>query len=254
MEDKLLMYPKNATIYQGLKDIKNFSRWYTDSIYYACVYTDKNTNNSIVRVFNTKDYLLLLNIEKAEPEDFSDTKDIDIKGEKVSLRDLFLASFGKGINKKPFIKNQKDLEELIKNPNNKFKDTQYGKFYHYTNLLAKGRNINYFKKIITVKSRPKIHLKNEFNRLSDSILDNLFLKNLVVKYPQIDGFYSPDLPTDWAIFKCKGIDHRVKSNINEDSDCLFFHHSELGIMKFSKLQKKRNLKYPQKFCPKLMYY
>jgi len=255
MEDKLLIYPKNATLYQGLKDKKNYSRWFTDSICYACRYIDKNNKNCTVRVFNTRDYLVLLNIEKAEAKDFSDEKEIDLKGSlNVSLRDLFLVIFGKGIKKTPRINTEEDLKELRNNTNNKFKDTQYGKFYQYTNILAKGRNINYFKKLITLESRPDIKLKNDINRLSDSFLDNLFLKNLVKNYPQLDGFYAPDLSSDWGIFKCKNIDHRVKSNLKPESECFFFQHSEIGIMKFDRIKKMKNLKSPQKFCPSLEFY
>jgi hypothetical protein len=212
--DKIILYPKDATIYQGLRSISSKDDWFTNNISYTCSYA--GGKDGVVRVCNTKDYLNLVNIEKLKSSDFSNKKDIKISNNSgkiyISMKELFQIIFGMGHKKTPQIKNLKDIETL-KNVDNKFKNTQYGKFYKLACLLGKeDKTIEWMKYIITgddkylpwIKdsfkpTRKYITKTNAFNRISDWNLDLIFFKNLKKTFPKEDGFYGVKLSSDWNI-------------------------------------------------------
>jgi hypothetical protein len=204
--EEILIYPKNATIYQGVSNSKLTSRWYTDHIGYASSYALKNIN-SVIKIYSTNKYLKLLNLETVKLTSLSNKKDIIIKSKdnkkqlKISLRDLYKIIFGKGCKKTPQIKTEKDIEELQKS-NSKFKDTQYYLIYQIFLILGnQNQFIENLRTIIHNKNRiTNIKKTKDFNRISRIKTDILFLNNLKKKFRNIDGYYTPDFKSDYHNF------------------------------------------------------
>ena len=172
--DEILIYPKDAIIYQGLRNNKYFSNWFTNDIGYASAYTfaKNKTNKPCIKIFKTNKYLRLLNVEKVKLSNLSNKKDIVISSDDksisitLSLRDIYKIMFGRGCNKLPQIKTEKDIEDLI-NLDDKFKDTQYFYIYIITKILGyEDTFIRRLRAIIKMRNRREILKKNEFNRIS----------------------------------------------------------------------------------------
>lgn len=51
MNKEILIYPKDATLYQGVYNSKTMSNWFTSHIGYASSYALKN-NKSVVKVYS----------------------------------------------------------------------------------------------------------------------------------------------------------------------------------------------------------
>ncbi len=207
--DDILIYPKNATIYQGLKDFKSFDNWYTDDIGYASIYTFSKEKYDIpcIRILKTNKYLRLLNIEKVKLNNLSNKKNIVISSEDnsisitISLRDLYKIIFGRGCNKLPQIKTENDIEDLI-NLDDKFKNTQYFCLYVICKILGIEKyTINQLNNVIKKNDRREIIKKNEFNRISRINIDQIFLDNLKINYPNIDGYYAPNIQNDFSTWE-----------------------------------------------------
>ena len=247
--NKILFYPKDATLYQGLQGINKNDNWFTDSIEYACKYAQGT--DSVLRIVNTKDYLKLLNLEKVTPQDFDKKEDIKItNGEKiiyVSMRELFQVLFGRGCKKNPQIKTYEDLKDL-ENNDKRFEETQYGKFYRLTNILGKGQNkIKFYKLILKIPNRFLVTKKSEINRLSDWNLDLLFFNNLKKKFKNIDGFYAPNLQSDWNVYDCNGKPISEKTNFKKDK-CKFYQPAEIALFNEKRILELKIIEKPDKIC------
>lgn len=210
MNKEILFYPKNATLYQGVDNEKYTSKWYTNHVGYASAYALKN-KNAVIKVYSTESYLKLLNIENIKLNRLSNKKDIIIKSKnnksvlEISLRDLFKIIFGKGCKKLPQVKNEEDINELQKE-NSKFKGTQYYLLYKLLNILnPTNQFLKHLKYVMNNKNRIKVITKtNDFNRISRIQTDKLFLTELKKKLPILDGYYAPDIKSDFNNFKDYG--------------------------------------------------
>ena len=207
--DEILIYPKDATIYQGLRNNKHFSNWFTNDIGYASAYTfaKNKTNKPCIKIFKTNKYLRLLNIEKVKLSNLSNKKNIVISSDDnlisitISLRDIYKIIYGRGCNKLPQIKTENDIEDLI-NLDEKFKNTQYFYIYIISKILGIEKfTIQQLKNVIKKNDRKQILKRNEFNRISRVDIDNIFLENLKINYPNIDGFYAPDIQNDFYLWE-----------------------------------------------------
>ena len=242
MDDKTnLLYPKNATLYQGLINKDGEDNWVTDDIEYSCSYAIKK--NSVVKKYKTTDYLKLLNIEKLKSTDLSNEKNIKLPNNNyISLQELFQIVFGIGCKKIPQINTLKDVEDVTQfHP--KFINTQYGKLYKLLILFNKKNKINAWLKVISIKKK-KIKKTTDINRISTLTLDCLFLNNLKKQFPKYDGFYAPTLPSDWSAgMISKPLNNyiyiswekwtKLNSNIINKKYSL---PSELGLFTFNKLK------------------
>ena len=220
--DDVLIFPKDAIIYQGLKDKNPIGYWFTDDIGYASIYTGILSKNKFespcIKMFKTNKYLRLLNVEKVKLSNLSNKKDIVISSDDksisitLSLRDIYKIMFGRGCNKLPQIKTEKDIEDLI-NLDDKFKDTQYFYIYIITKILGyEDTFIRRLRAIIKMRNRREILKKNEFNRISKYCIDIIFVENLKKKYPNMDGYYAPNIQNDYQFSKPYG-DFFQKSEI-----------------------------------------
>jgi len=198
MDHFINYYQKDSTIYRGTNDTSKVGYWFTDNIKTACKYSEGKGG---IEIYKVKDYLKLINIDKINPKNLSNEKNIKISNSKeiilYSLRELFSILFGKGL-KKTNIKNKSDIEELRK-LSNKFNNTQHGKYFKLINFIndydINKYNEKFNKEISQEKSYRSKHTRiNDFVRLSQTYLDKLFVKQLKKQYPNTDGFISSAIP------------------------------------------------------------
>ena len=162
----------------------------------------------MIKVYSTESYLKLLNIENIKLNRLSNKKDIIIKSNnksvlEISLRDLFKIIFGKGCKKLPQVKNEEDINELQK-------ETLNLKEHNIFNIIVIILNptnqfLKHLKYVMNNKNRIKVITKtNDFNRISRIQTDKLFLSELKKKLPILDGYYAPDIKSDFNNFKDYG--------------------------------------------------
>tara|TARA_B110000037_G_scaffold70655_1_gene85330 strand:- start:1126 stop:1938 length:813 start_codon:yes stop_codon:yes gene_type:complete len=222
----ILLYPKNATLYQGLNSLNSFDNWVTDDIGYASTYALK-TNKSVIKTYSTNKYLKLLNIKTIKLKSLSKKKTIIIKSKnskkklKLSIRKLYKIIFGRGCIKTPSVKTENDIKDLEKfHP--RFKNTQCYLICQILSIFGiyyKKKFIKRLRKTIYLKNKNKIKIiqnkkdfnrisenkikiiqnKKDFNRISEHIIDILFLNNLKKHFPNLDGYYAPDLKNDYHL-------------------------------------------------------
>lgn len=222
-----ITFPKNSYLYRGTdleitSKIKNYKPvWFTPSLEYACLYARKL--KSVIHVYKIKKKISLIDVTKIKLSLLSKQKDIKIGNQTVSIYELYKIIFGRNHKKSPLNLTYEDLE------NNNYSDTQIVKFYNLTKELGRHEPKLKFFKNISKLNRKRYLKKNEFNRISDIILDSLFLENLKKQFPTIDGYYAPDIQSDWSLLYCK-------KNIQGNKPICFFSQSqEIALFNNSKI-------------------
>jgi len=241
----IFIYPKDATLYQGLPNIKATDQWYTDDIEYACDYT--GDTQGLIKVFKTVKNLKLVDISTLRAKDFSSKKDIKLENEKkttlVSMQNIFKIITGIDCKKERVV-NEKDINDLI-NGHPRYKNTQYGKLYKMKVLLGKEKKfINRLKFVINSKFRPVIVKKTDINRMSTLDFDLLFLNNLKRFFPKSDGYIGLKVQSDftytWIPIKTK---NKIVS-LSFSGDQL----PEIALYTPDKIKLHKNLKSPYQIC------
>lgn len=225
-KDYDIYYPVDSIFYRGQwgewrKYNETHHLWLTDNILYACDYINRKKQNIIM--LRNKKQLKLLNLYKVNTTGMRD-KIVNIKGKNgninISFIELYKIIFGIGYKKQPSIQNIQDIKDL-KNGNRKYLDTQVGKIYELQSIFGRGEKsvINWLKHLIKKKNRKVIKGKNKFNRISTINLDVIFMNELYKLYPEYDGYYCRNLPSDWNYRK------------NDDGNEEYMLNSEIGLLK-----------------------
>jgi len=241
----IFIYPKNATLYQGLPDIRATDQWYTDDIEYACDYT--GDKNGLIKVVKTVKTLALVDTSTLRAKDFSSIKDIKLENGKkqtlISMQTIFKITTGIDCKKERVV-TEKDINDLVQG-HPRYKNTQYGRLYKLKVSLGKEKQfINRLRIVIKTEFRPVIIKKTDINRMSTLDFDLLFLNNLKRVFPKSDGYIGFKLQSDfthtWQPVK----------NKNKKISCSFSGDQlpEIALYKPDKIKLHKNLKSPQHIC------